>query len=133
MNCAEVAAALDLLRDNVHLAGTGTDAAWYYPPTLLDENGRLWGCIDEHLDRVYENRVALRLYYRSLQSDAPVPALLGRSGLLAVVETFTAGLLSYYRPLQSTTAMVREGLTDQVAVLLAEANALHNVALTMRL
>lgn len=132
---AEAAAAVNSLRDNVHLAGTGGDGVWYYPPTVLDENGRLWGSYADHADRVLENRAALRCYYRSLQPDAPVPSPPhGRAGHVAAIETFVTDLLAYYRPLMATAAAaeVPSELIAQAAVLLAETNVLYNVVLAMR-
>lgn len=133
---AQAAAAVNSLRDNVHLAGTGdgVGGVWYYPPTVLDENGRLWGSYADHADRVLENRAALRCYYRSLQPDAPVPAPPhGRAGHVAAVETFVTDLLAYYRPLMAATAVaVPLELIAQTSVLLAETNVLYNVVLAMR-
>lgn len=130
-------AALNLLRDNAHLAGRtgggGAALTWYYPPTVLDENGRLWGDCADHLDRVLENRTAVRHYYRSLLPDAPVPALLGRGGHVAAVESFAADLLAYYRPLATAAvASASADLIAQAVVLMSEANVLYNIALAMR-
>lgn len=132
---AEGAAAVNSLRDNLHLAGTGdvVGGVWYYPPTVLDENGRLWGSYVDHANRVLENRAALRCYYRSLQPDAPVPPPpQGRDGHVAAVETFVTELLAYYRPLIAAPAAVPSELIAQTSVLLAEANVLYNVVLAMR-
>lgn len=130
---AETAEAVNLLRDNIRLAGTRAGAVWYYPPTVLDEHGRLWGSRADHLDRMLENRAALRLYYRSLQPDAPAPALLGRAGHVAAVEAFVAAVLAYYRPLLTVADGLLPGdLAAQTVALLAEANALYNVVLAMR-
>lgn len=128
------AAALNSLRDNVHLAGrTGSGGTWYYPPTVLDEDGRLWGDHADHADRVLENRTALRHCYRSLLPDAPAPALLGRAGHVAAVESFVAILLVYYQPLATASPhVVPADLIAHTAVLLAEANVLYNIALAMR-
>lgn len=130
---AEAAAAVNSLRDNVHLAGTG-DGVWYYPPTVLDENGRLWGSYADHADRVLENRAALRCYYRSLQPDAPVPPPpQGRAGHVVAVETFATDLLAYYRPLMAATAAAAPPeLIAQTAVLLAETKVLYDVVSAMR-
>lgn len=129
------AAAVNLLRDNVRLAGTtgvGVGGPWYYPPTAVDEDGRLWGSCADHLKRVLENRMAVRHYYRSLQPDAPAPSLLSRTGHVAVVEAFAADLLAYYRPLLAAVDPPRSDLGAQTVVLLAEANVLYNIVLAMR-
>lgn len=68
-NFADAAAAVNSLLDNVHLSGTVSYGTWYYPPTVLDEDGRLWGSSADHLDRVLENRKVLRCYYRSVLYD----------------------------------------------------------------
>ncbi|CAH1720514.1 uncharacterized protein LOC114126689 [Aphis gossypii] len=129
------AAAVNLLRDNVRLAGTtgvGVGGPWYYPPTAVDEDGRLWGSCADHLKRVLENRMAIRHYYRSLQPDAPAPPLLSRAGHVAVIEAFAADLLAYYRPLLAAVDPRRSDLGAQTVVLLAEANVLYNIVLAMR-
>lgn len=128
-------AALNALRDYARLAGRtgGGGGTWYYPPTVLDEDGRLWGGRADHMDRVRENRTAVRHYYRSLLPDAPAPALLGRAGHAAAVESFAAVVLAYYGPLAAASpGAVPADLVAQAAVLLAEANVLYNIALAMR-
>lgn len=130
---AETVAAENLLRDNVHRAGTRDGSGvWYYPPTVLDVDGRLWGTVSDHLDRVLENRAAVRRYYGSLQPDAPAPLLLNRAGHVAVIESFAADLLTYYRPLLSVVDGMSADLANQTVVLLTEANVLYNIALAMR-
>lgn len=129
----ETVAAVNLLRDNIHKAGTrDSSGVWYYPPTMLDVDGRLWGTVADHLDRVLENRMAMRWYYASLQPDAPAPLLLNRAVHVAVIESFAADLLNYYRPLLSATEEIRSDLVTQTVLLLTEANALYNIALAMR-
>ncbi|XP_025425977.1 uncharacterized protein LOC112694651 [Sipha flava] len=128
---AEAVAAVNMLRDNVHLAGTVYRGTWYYPPTVLDENGRLWGSYTDHLDRVLKNRMLLRYCYRSLQPDAPVPVLLDRTGHVAMVEAFTADLMTYYRPLLTVVDALRTDLGAQTVCLVAEANILYNIASAM--
>jgi len=132
---AAAAAAVNLLRDNVRLAGTtgtGVGGPWYYPPTVVDEDGRLWGSCADHMERVLENRTAIRHYYRSLQPDAPAPSLLSRAGHVAVIEAFAADLLAYYGPLLAVVDPLRSDLGAQTVVLLAEANVLYNIVLAMR-
>ncbi|XP_022165560.1 uncharacterized protein LOC111030401 [Myzus persicae] len=129
------AAAVNLLRDNVRLAGmtgAGVGGPWYYPPTVVDEDGRLWGSCADHMERVLDNRTAVRHYYRSLQPDAPAPPLLSRADHVAVIETFAADLLAYYRPLLAVVDPLRSDLGAQTVVLLAEANVLYNIVLAMR-
>lgn len=129
---ADANTVVNLLRDNIHLAGTRSGGVWYCPPTVLDEDGRLWGSYDDHVDRMLENRTDIRRYYRSLQPDAPVPAVLGRSGHMAAVEAFVVDVLAYYRPLLAVVDGLRDDLAAQTVVMLAEANALYNVVLAMR-
>lgn len=130
-NSAEVVVTLNMLRENVHTAGTWSGGVWHYPPTVLDEDGRLWGSYADHLDRMLENRKIVRLYYRSLQPDAPTP-LLGWASHVAVVEAFVAVRLEFYRPLLSVVDRLRSDLAAQVVLLVSEFNVLYNVVLAMR-
>ncbi|XP_025414532.1 uncharacterized protein LOC112686468 [Sipha flava] len=128
---AEAVAAVNMLRDNIHLAGTVNRGTWYYPPTVLDENGRLWGNYDDHFDRVIKNRKLVRYLYRSLQPDAPVPLLLGRAGHLATVKEFATNMMTYYRPLLTSVNVLCSHLGAQAVFLVAEADILYKIASTM--
>lgn len=123
---------LYLLRENIHSAGTWIDGVWQYPPSILNEDGRLWGTYADHLDRTLENRKIVRLYYRSLQSDLPEPPLLGWAGHVAVIEAFVTVLLEYYRPVLPVVDQLRSDLAAQVVLLNKEASVLYNVVLAMR-
>lgn len=126
------AAAVNLLRYNLHMAGTcDAGSTWYYPPTVLDEDGRLWGSSVDHLNRVLENRAVIRHYYRSLLPDAPAPPLLGRAGHVVAVQSFAADLLTYYQPLLDKVDGYSTDLGAQTVFLMAEAKVLYNVALAM--
>lgn len=117
---------------NIEFAGTtGLDHMWYYPPTILDDNGQLWGTIGEHLERIHENRMALKYYYWTLQPDVPMAQLFGWVGHLAAIEAFINSLLTFYTPLLAADHIHNE-LSSQVEFLLTETNMMHNVLLALR-
>ncbi|XP_050441145.1 uncharacterized protein LOC126846070 [Adelges cooleyi] len=123
---------MNLLRDHIHLAGRTAEMSgtWYYPPTVLDEDGYLWGSCADHLDRMFENRAAMRYYYKSVQPDAPVP-LIGRKEHVAVAVAFVENLITYYQPLLAVDGL-RHELRIQAVALINEAKVLLNFLTSMR-
>lgn len=123
---------MDALKDYIHLAGYYSESGvWYYPPLILDEHGYLWGSCADHLDRMFENRMAMRYYYRSVQPDAPI-SVLGRRTHVTVALDFVDNLVTYYQPLMSAERLPHE-LKIQAVALLSEAKVLCNFLRSLRL